>query len=470
MLKAGLREFGRSSTTIFALSIGAVAALLLVFATVDPWEYESGGMLAGGLDAHVYRDAADRVLQSRPLYTEPTFFGLVYTYTPFSALVFLPIALVPWSWLTYSSLLLNTAVLYGCVLLCWRMLGYRLTTRLAGISALLTITCLFLEPVRTTLFYGQINLVLMLLVLWDFSRAQDSRIRGIGVGIAAGIKLVPAYFIVQYLVLRQWRSACVATLVLLGSIAVSWLVLPADSHEYWFSTFFQSERIAPDTNPANQSIRGVLAHLSGGAAPLWLWFVLAAALAIASLALVAALHDHGERLLAVTIAGMTACAVSPFSWGHHWVWFVPLLVHLVHRAQSNPRWWWAAATLFIATGAWPYHWGENYVSIGVFLLPKPWHSEPVLENSHLIVYAATLVYALAILRAVPAHGPVSAPVGAPAVRTSRPAGFRPGVALRRARRYSKNRAVCPKMCSPAMTVGRFGPSAQKRGSGATTVS
>ncbi|MFF2556547.1 glycosyltransferase 87 family protein [Nocardia sp. NPDC058058] len=367
-------------------------ALTLVFATVDPWMHESGGILAGGLDAHVYRDGADRVLHGRPLYTEPTFFGLLYTYTPFSALAFLPIVVLPWDWVTYSSLLLNVVVLYGCVLLSWRILGYRLNRRLAGISALLAITCLFLEPVRTTLFYGQINLVLMLLVLWDFARADDSRLRGIGAGIAAGIKLVPAYFVVQYLALRQWRSAATVVAGFLGSIALAWLILPADSHRYWFETFFQSERIAPDTNPANQSIRGVLAHLTGGAAPVWLWFVVTVLVTFASLALTVALQRRGERLLVVTIAGMTACAVSPYAWGHHWVWFVPLLVHLVHRAQSNPRWWIAAAALFVATGAWAYHWGEDYVSVGIFLLPKPWHSEPILENSHVLVYLAVLLY------------------------------------------------------------------------------
>ncbi|MFB8008252.1 glycosyltransferase 87 family protein [Nocardia sp. NPDC056000] len=371
-------------------------ALTLVFATVNPWMHESGGILAGGLDAHVYRDGADRVLHGRPLYTEPTFFGLLYTYTPFSALVFLPIVVLPWSWVTYSSLLVNVVVLYGCVLLSWRILGYRLNARLAGISALLAITCLFLEPVRTTLFYGQINLVLMLLVLWDFARADDSRLRGIGAGIAAGIKLVPAYFTVQYLALRQWRSAATVVAGFLGSIALAWLILPADSHRYWFETFFQSERIAPDTNPANQSLRGMLAHWTGGSAPIWLWFAVVVVVTFASLALTVALQRRGERLLVVTIAGMTACAVSPYAWGHHWVWFVPLLVHLVHRAQSNSRWWIAAAALFVATGAWAYHWGENYVSVGIFLLPKPWHSEAILENSHILVYFAVLLYGFLI--------------------------------------------------------------------------
>ncbi|WP_156112223.1 glycosyltransferase 87 family protein, partial [Prescottella defluvii] len=79
--------------------------------------------------------------------------------------------------------------------------------RVVVVSVLLAVACTFLEPVRTTLFYGQINLVLMALVLWDVSRADGSRIKGVGVGIAAGIKLTPAYFVLYYLVLRKWRAA-----------------------------------------------------------------------------------------------------------------------------------------------------------------------------------------------------------------------------------------------------------------------
>ncbi|RMI33684.1 DUF2029 domain-containing protein [Nocardia stercoris] len=374
---------------------------MLVFGTVDALSAGSGGLLAGGLDAHVYRVGADRVLHGQPLYTEPTFFGLQYTYTPFSALAFLPILAVPWSLLTYVALLLNAAALYGCVLASVRMLGYRTTSRTAGVAALLAITCLFLEPVRTTLFYGQVNLVLMLLVLWDVSRPETSRLRGLGVGVAAGVKLVPAYFVAHYLALRRWRAAACAATAFVGTIALAWIVLPADSQQYWFSTFFDSDRIALDTDPANQSIRGVLAHLMHGAAPLWLWAVLAGAVALSSLWLTATLERRGERLLAVTIAGLTSCAVSPFAWGHHWVWFVPFLVHLVHQASTSPRWWAAAAALVVCTGAWAYHWGGEYVSVGIFLLPKPWHSEPVLENSHVLVYVAVLLYGVVRSRRIP---------------------------------------------------------------------
>ncbi len=383
-------DFPRSGPTLFILTASAVLAVILLFTTVDPW-LDRAGILAGGLDVHVYRDGAWRILHGLPLYTEPTVAGLLYTYTPFSTLAFIPIVLVPWAAVNYTGMVFNLLVLFGCVVLGWRLLGYRLSARLALISALLALTCAFLEPVRTTLFYGQINLLLMLLILWDFARADRSRLRGVGVGLAAGIKLVPIYFIAQFVVLRQWRAAVTAGAAFAATIAVAWIVLPTDSRQYWTSTFFQSNRIADDMHPSNQSVRGVIAHLTHHPAPMWLWLLIAVPLALVSLVLVAGLYEHGEHLLAVTLAGLTACAVSPFSWDHHWVWYVPLLVYVVHRAQTRPVWWLAAAALFVSVGAWTWEYDPNYVVVGLFLFPPWWPLAQVLINSFVVVYAVVLL-------------------------------------------------------------------------------
>ncbi|MFI6866539.1 glycosyltransferase 87 family protein [Nocardia sp. NPDC050406] len=384
-----VKELPRSRGTIFLLGALAVLSVTLLLTTVDPW-LDKAGFLVGGLDAHVYRDGALRILEHRPLYTEPSIRGLLYTYTPFSTIVFLPIVLVPWSYVTNVWLTLNVLVLIACVRLAFRMLGYRSTTRLTVVSALLALGCVFLEPVRTTLYYGQINLMLMLLVLWDFSRDDGDRLRGTGVGIAAGIKLVPGFFIFQFAVLRQWRTAVTAAAVFLATIALAWVVLPADSRQYWLSTFMKSDRIADDGHPSNQSLRGALAHVMGHPPPVWLWLLVAGVCAVAGALLAKRLYDRGERLLAVVLSGMTACAISPFSWGHHWVWFVPLLVYIVHRALRSPRWWLVALALYVSVAAWTYQYTETWVSVGVFLLPPTWPFAQIFMNAYVIVYAVTL--------------------------------------------------------------------------------
>ncbi|MFG1774678.1 glycosyltransferase 87 family protein [Nocardia salmonicida] len=379
----------RTTLTLLLLLGTAVFGVTLLFTTMDPW-MDSGGILVGGLDVHIYRDGGWRVVHDRALYIDPTHYGLLYTYTPFSALVFLPLLLVPWAHVTTTWMVLNLLVLFAVALQSFRMLGYRATPRLAAVCALLTLACTFAEPVRTTLYYGQINLVLMLLVLWDFSRAENSKLRGIGIGIAAGIKLTPLYFIAQYLAQRRWRAAATGALTFLASIGLTALVLPRDSYQYWTSTFFHSGRIAPDVHPANQSLRGAIAHLTHGPAPVWLWLLIAIPIALAALWLSAVLVRRGEPLLSVTLGGLTACAISPYSWGHHWVWFVPLLVYLIHRAQTRAPWWLAAGGLYLAIAAWNYTYTPTWVSVGTFLLPPWWPLSQVLMNVYVIIYLITL--------------------------------------------------------------------------------
>ncbi|TQC50861.1 DUF2029 domain-containing protein [Rhodococcus sp. WS4] len=388
------RVFPRSPAIGVALAVCATVTVVLVLGTVDPWTPKIG-LFAGGADLHVYRDGGWRVLHGMPLYSGPVVLGLLYTYTPFSALAFVPLERIPGAYVDGLWMAFNLGVLAGCILLCWRILGYRITPYLVLVTLLTTVTCTFVEPVRTTLFYGQINLVLMLWVLWDFSRPERSMLRGVGIGLGAGIKLTPAYFVIPLLALRQWRAAAVAASVFAGTVALAWVVVPSDSRRYWTSTFFDSTRIADDAHPSNQSLRGVLARLTDGQAPLWLWLVLAGAVTIVSLVVSARLYDKGERLLSVVLGGLTAAVVSPYSWSHHWVWLAPLLVYFMHRAVSESgRWWFACAALFATTAAWPYWWSPDFAVVGLFLFPPSWPVAFLLQNIYVLVYVPVLASAI----------------------------------------------------------------------------
>ena len=68
--------------------------------------------------------------------------------------------------------------------------------------------------------------------------------------------------------------------------------------------------------------------------------------------------------------------VSPFTWGHHWVWLVPLLVLTLHYAISAGRWYvWLLPPLVWAAGA---NWVQSFpdtnfpddrwVGMGLFML------------------------------------------------------------------------------------------------------
>ena len=388
------RVFPWRPAVLAALVVWAAAAIALLVTQVSLRAPEMG-ILAGGTDLNVYRAGAGRILEGLPLYTEPLIYGLMYTYTPFSTIVFIPLHLFPTDHVVSAWMLANLCALLACVLMSWRMLRYRITPPLVLASVLITGIMVFLEPVRTTLFYGQVNLWLMLVVLWDFSRRKNGLLRGIGIGFATGIKLTPGYFIVVLLALRQWRSAAVAAGTVAVTILGAWAILSTDSREYWTRTFFQADRIGEDWHAANQSIRGLLGHLLQGDAPPWLWLLLVVLIMAVSLVVTVRLYRRDERLLAVIVSGLTSAAVSPFSWGHHWVWFVPLFVYLVHRALGRAWWWIAAIALFAATAAWAFHYDDGLIGVGLFLFPPWWNGIQFLLNIYVLVFAAVLVGAIA---------------------------------------------------------------------------
>ena len=398
-------SFRRSNLGI--LLAWATLSVVLLTTPVPLWMPKIG-LLAGGGDFYVYRDGARYLLDGQPLYAGPfRVWNLHYTYTPFSTVTFAPLAWLPDGSGRHIWLAINIVLLVLIVMQCWRMLGHRITPYLTCASALLAIACAFLEPVRSTLFFGQINLLLMLLVLWDTSRGERSRFKGIGIGIAAGIKLTPAYFVLYYLVLRQWRAASVAVATIAATVGVGWLVIPNDSWQYWTGKFLDYTRVSKNlAHPGNQSVRGAIVRLTGEVPPTWLWLLVDAGVVAVSMWIAVRLYRRGEPLLAVTVVGLSAAVVSPFTWSHHWVWFVPVIVYLVHRALTNRWWWLGAATLFVVMGSWAYSFAtDTRPRVGLYLFAPKWIGWEPLVNLHLIVYAAVLIAAALIARRLVRNGP-----------------------------------------------------------------
>ena len=81
----------------------------------------------------------------------------------------------------------NLALMVALAHFSLRLVGRRVP-RAAAVLAGVAVWC---EPVWTTLRYGQINLLIAVLVLWDLTRRTGHRWAGVGTGIATGIKLSP---------------------------------------------------------------------------------------------------------------------------------------------------------------------------------------------------------------------------------------------------------------------------------------
>ncbi|MFF8279264.1 glycosyltransferase 87 family protein [Streptomyces lateritius] len=320
------------------------------------------------LDVMVYRAEGETVRAGGDLYAmRATSANLAMTYPPFAGLLFVPLTFVGVPLMrtlaTAGNLLLVVALVQLSVQLVRPSLSRAQLWRTTLWVAAIVVWC---EPVWTTLRYGQINLLIAVAVLWDFTRREGNRWAGVGIGLATAVKLTPGLFVVLLLAagLLLWRrekgwnrwlrTAATATAVFLGATAASALILPHDSRRFWTGTLFETGRVGFAEETANQSLRGVLARVMHTDDPGMWWAVTAAVLGGAAMVLAVRAALRGDKALSVIVCAVTALMISPISWSHHWVWCVPLLVLLVDRRDRvRPGWAVAAVALvFVSFALW----------------------------------------------------------------------------------------------------------------------
>ncbi|WP_455362623.1 glycosyltransferase 87 family protein [Streptomyces sp. SYSU K21746] len=369
-------------------------------------------------DTLVYRAEGAAVANGTDLYGfTVTRWNLPATYPPFAAILFVPTTWLPVATLKIVFVAGNAALLALLVHLSCRFA--RIPAR-PGIVLAGTAVGLWLEPVFQTLLFGQINLALACLVLWDLARVDGALGKGFALGIAAGVKLTPAVFIVYLLLTGRVRAGLTALASFTGTVLLGALVLPGASVDFWTRRIFETDRVGKPWIVDNQSLQGLLARVLHTPEPGLVWPAAAAVTGLAGLWLArrSAVRD-GRETWGVLITAFTALLVSPISWSHHWVWCVPLLAVLV--AEGYVRTAAAVAVVFTARTFWlvPHR--------GDLDLQLPWWQQPLASPYPLI--AAGLLF-LAARAARDAGGPAR-PV--PGQRDTAPAPA-PGGPDRRTRR------------------------------------
>jgi alpha-1,2-mannosyltransferase len=339
--------FTRPSRRVRIVLVAVNAAALTFFLL----SYSRHGISFGPyrIDLDVYRIGSRAWLDGRPLYGRlpATRAGarLPFSYPPAAAVALAPLALVPWT-VAATSLTLATVALAAVVLAVFlRRLagpGPMLPGReRAWVVAWLLPAALFLEPVRTTLNYGQVNVVLMALVSLDCLTPAPRWPRGALTGVAAAVKLTPAGFVLFFLLRRDYRAAATAGLAFAAVTGAGFALAPADSARYWTRVLLAPGRDGSPAFAANQCLTAVLARAGlapGTTAGTVAWLVLSAAvLALAAGGMRRALAA-GEDCWALCLCALAVLLISPVSWSHHWVWCVPVLLTLARLSRRDGRW------------------------------------------------------------------------------------------------------------------------------------
>jgi alpha-1,2-mannosyltransferase len=225
--------------------------------------------------------------------------------------------------------------------------SYRADTE-ARILALALAVAIWLEPVRATVSFGQINLILLALVIVDFFAIRRQSAAGFLIGIAAGLKLTPLAFIPYLFVIGRRRAALNACVGFAACLAIGFAADPAASRTYWGQHRFASAHLVGRVeNASNQSVRGIIARLLRTTqVPTW-WLAVAIAVFVVGLVAAAFLYQAGQPVWSLTAMGITMLTVSPISWSHHWVWCVPMLLVGVDLVRRHQDWRWTLVSVAV---------------------------------------------------------------------------------------------------------------------------
>lgn len=282
-------------------------------------------------DFNVYRWGGNAVTEGLRLYLDQD--GAVwFTYPPFAAIMFIPISDMPVVLSRLAFELASVAALAYAGYITLKLAGYRTTWTVTVATFVIGMT---LEPMYHTLFLGQVNLILLALIMADVWRAARGRPAGIGIGIAAAIKLTPLIFIPLFLFARRKRDGLVAIAAFIACALVGYIVAPGDSGLYWHHEVEDTARVG-GYYISNQSPYGMAIRVAGGVANVGRWYiVIPLVLGILGLAAGVILARHNDWLSAVAVTGTAGLLVSPVSWTHHWVWILPALAVLVRGTRRT---------------------------------------------------------------------------------------------------------------------------------------
>lgn len=278
-------------------------------------------------------------------------FPYPYLYPPIFAVLARPAALLPYPLVQLGWLLLNLGLVLAATLgLAWA-LGLRPTAPIAAFLSLIT------PPTLDTLLYGQVNVLLVLLVAMAVGMP---RVAGGALGLASTIKLFPALALLALVRARRTGQVLAAALVgLAAGVAGLALAGPARTIDYLTVVL---PAVATALQPENQSVHAVVGRLVAPTTHRYSAFTadnpqLVVFPAVVNLPALAAPVGWGLALviLAVTVVvlwrrppsvpegvALLVCAAllaTPVVWDHYLVLLVvPALVLVARAWRRSSRW------------------------------------------------------------------------------------------------------------------------------------
>jgi alpha-1,2-mannosyltransferase len=306
-----------------------------------------------------YYDGTQRLRDGLPLYRPDISIqqqNFQFIYPPPLAFILMPFPSYQAAWWGWG--IFSIICWLGSLGLILRELWPSIRRRLAPMWRPLLVAALInFPPVESHLFWGQTQLLLLLLltISWICLRRRRAGLAGVLLGLAIALKLFPALLIAPLLVQRRWRCITVALATAAGVFALSFALVGWDQGYYYLTRVLpEVDRSLSGVSNATTSIGAVLRGATGNS-DLSYWLSLVIRLAVVAAAALAAARVIGAPDQALAIGTTTLALAPPVVWEHYFVLLYLPWLELLARTPGRRLPLLALAYFLIATASLAYH-------------------------------------------------------------------------------------------------------------------
>ena len=195
---------------------------------------------------------------------------------------------------------------------------------------------------------GQINVFLVFLVTADVLGYTPKPLRGLGIGLAAGVKITPAAYAIIFLVRKDWWSLGRSAGFFFITVILGFFARASESVDFWTKYFFETDRGGRVDYPHNQGLGGLLSRgpLSVDAVGTLTPFIFVA-FAAATIYVAYQLEKHNRSVEALFLVVLGISIGGPYAVAHHWAGAILVLPIILAVREDFLR-----ILLSITAGAW----------------------------------------------------------------------------------------------------------------------
>ncbi len=315
-----------------------------------------------------------------------------YLYTPVLAELLIPLASKGYENFTIIWFIINVILAFFCVILASQLFERKENANYI-LNVFLLFFCLMSLPFRTTLILGQVNFLVLLMIIWSIVLYNKKKhfLSSFALAIAALIKSFPLIYLLYFLIIKDFKYIKKFILSILAVI-ISSIILWGPEIWVKYLSFLLNSFISSEKTPFylhylgypnNFSLHTILvqffesANLPIPKADL-IYLIIAVCISIISVFVL--FKDKRNILRSFSLLSVTYLMISPICWRHHYILITLILFYVIFSNAKNKLT--ISITVLLATSV-------------MFYYPS-WRGFPF--NSVILISAVTVYFLLLFIK------------------------------------------------------------------------